>query len=201
MKELVPGVFTWDWFSAPHGYDFHGTLLELPGGNVCIDPVEPTAEDLDDLIRRGVSQILLTNRNHLRAANRVRAATGAATRIHRGDTDHARAQGAELDGELAAGDEIGPLVMIAAPGKSPGELAVHWPERRLLVVGDAVIGNPPGRLGLLPDAKMDDPARLRASVRRLAELDLETLVLGDGMPILSNASAELARLVASFVDP
>ena len=198
MREILPQVFDWTWFSEPHGYDFHGTLLALPEGNVCVDPVEPTSADLEALVERGVAHIVLTNRNHLRAANRVRAATGAKTRIHAADAPHALRQGAELDGEIAAGDRLGPLVAVAVPGKSPGEIALHWPERRLLVVGDAVIGNPPGRLGLLPDAKMDDPQGLRASVARIVELDLETLVLGDGVPILTGANAELVRLVAAF---
>ena len=42
------------------------------------------------------------------------------------------------------------LTVVAAPGKSPGEVALHWPERRLIVVGDACVGNPPGELSLLP---------------------------------------------------
>ena len=35
------------------------------------------------------------------------------------------------------------------------------------MVGDAIIGNPPGRCALLRERVMDDPARLRASVRAL----------------------------------
>jgi hypothetical protein len=73
MREILPAVFTWPWFSQPHGYNFNGWLVRHPGGNLCIDPVEPTAEALAELTRQGVSRILLTNRNHVRAANRVRA--------------------------------------------------------------------------------------------------------------------------------
>jgi hypothetical protein len=45
---------------------------------------------------------------------------------------------------------------------------------------------------------MDDPARLRASVRRLTELDVEILLPGDGVPIVGEAGARLRELVASF---
>jgi len=38
-----------------------------------------------------------------------------------------------------------PLTIVAVPGKSSGEVALHWPERELLIVGGAVIGNPPGQ--------------------------------------------------------
>jgi len=69
VREFLPGVSIWSWFSEPHGYDFHGTLLLCAEGNLCVDPSE---EVLDRLAREGVAQILITNRNHTRAANRVR---------------------------------------------------------------------------------------------------------------------------------
>jgi hypothetical protein len=34
------------------------------------------------------------------------------------------------------------------PGKSPAEIALHWPEREILLVEDAVVGDPPGRCKL-----------------------------------------------------
>lgn len=198
MREILPGIFTWPWFSQPHGYNFNGWLVRHPEGNLCIDPVEPTAEAFAELTRQGVSRILLTNRNHVRAANQVRARTGARTAIHPEDATYARGQQAELDDELRVGEKIGPLVVVGVPGKSPGEVALHWPERRLLFVGDSVIGNPPGRCNLLPERVMDDPARLRASVGQLLELDFDTLLVGDGEPILQDAKERLRELVATF---
>jgi len=198
MREILPAVYTWPWFSQPHGYNFNGWLVCHPGGNLCIDPVEPTAEALAELARQGVSRILLTNRNHVRAANQVRTRTGARTAIHPDDATYARGQNAELDGELHVGEKIGPLVVVGVPGKSPGEVALHWPERRLLFVGDSVIGNPPGRCNLLPERVMDDPARLRASVKQLLELDFDALLVGDGEPILQDARERLRELVTTF---
>ncbi len=145
MREIVDGILTWSWFSEPHGYDFNGHLIRHPGGNVCVDPVEPSEDDLEALVGEGVSRILLTNRNHSRAANRIRARTGARTSIHADDADHARSQDTDIDDTLTVGDRIGPLEVIAAAGKSPGEVALLWPERGILIVGDAVIGQPPGR--------------------------------------------------------
>ena len=72
MREILSGIHTWPWFSEPHGYNFDGHLIRHPGGNLCIDPVEPNQEDLEELARLGVSRILLTNRNHSRAANKIR---------------------------------------------------------------------------------------------------------------------------------
>jgi len=198
MRTVVDGIVGWSWLSPPHGYDFNGWLARHPDGNVCIDPVEPTDDVLAFLAREGVARIVLTNRNHTRRAALVRERTGAPIAIHPADAAHARAQGTIVDAELRVGERVGPFVVVAVPGKSPGEIALHDPSRRLLVVGDAVIGNPPGRLSLLREQVMDDPPRLRVSVRALAALDLDVLLPGDGVPILADASARLRELVATF---
>lgn len=198
MREIVNDVFTWSWFSEPHDYDFNGHLVRHADGNLCIDPVEPGNDVLDEIAAKGVARILLTNRNHVRAANLVRARTGARTAIHPDDADYARGQGADIDEALRVGEKIGPLKVVGVPGKSPGEVAFHWPERRLLVVGDAVIGNPPGRCGLLPERVMDEPRRLRESVGRLLELDFDALLVGDAEPILAAAKERLSELVETF---
>lgn len=198
MVEILPDIWTWSWLSPAHGYNFNGYLVHLPGGNLCIDPADPTPEDLTEIVHRGVSRILLTNRNHVRDANRVRSRTGARTAIHAADAGYAEGQGAAIDEHLAVGDVIGPLRVVAAAGKSAGEIALHWPARRLLFVGDVVIGNPPGALSLLREKVMEDPPALRASVRRLLDLDFDVLLVGDGTPILHAARARLADLVATF---
>lgn len=198
MREILSGIYTWPWFSEPHGYNFNGHLIRHPGGNLCIDPVEPNQEDLEELARLGVSRILLTNRNHSRAANKVRGRTGARTAIHPLDAPHARKEGAELDDELSLGEQVGPLVVVPVPGKSPGEVALHWPERKILIVGDAVVGDPPGKCKLLPEKVVDDPARLRANVRSLLALDFDILLPGDGAPILQSAKERLRELSETF---
>jgi len=198
MHEIVADIFTWAWFSEPHGYNFNGYLVRQREGNLCVDPVPPSEETLADIARMGVASILVTNRNHSRAANVVRAGTGARTLIHPDDAAHARSQGAEIDGPLHVGETAGPFMIVAVPGKSPGEVALHWPERKLLMVGDAVIGNPAGQCGLLREKVMDDPARLRQSVRQLLELDFDALLVGDGASILHDAKGRLQELVATF---
>ena len=153
---------------------------------------------MSELVRIGVSRILLTNRNHVRAANRVRERTGARCYIHPDDAAYAKKQGAVIDGELRAREEIGPLQVIRVSGKSPGEVAFLWPARRCLIVGDAVVGEPPGRLKLLRENVMDDPARLRRSVQRLLALDFDTILVGDGVSVIGGAKQRLKELVASF---
>jgi glyoxylase-like metal-dependent hydrolase (beta-lactamase superfamily II) len=196
---VISGVTTWPWFSQRHGYDFHGTWVRHEGGNLAIDPVEPTDAVLAELVQNRIARILITNRNHFRAAEKVRLATGARVAVHPADAAFVRAKGVQVDDELVPGQRVGPFIVVAAAGKSPGEVALHWPERRLLVVGDACIGNPPGALGLLGAAVIDDLPALHASLRRIAdELDFDTMLVGDGAPILSGARAALRALVATF---
>ena len=198
MREILTGIFSWPWFSEPHGYNFNGHFIKHAGGNLCVDPVEPSDEDLEELARQGVAHILITNRNHSRAANKIRARTGARTAIHPADAPHARKEGAELDDELNPGDKVGPFVVIDSPGKSLGEVVLHWPERKILLVGDAVVGDPPGKCKLLPDKVVDDPPRLRDSARGLLALDFDILLVGDGVPILQGAKERLRELVNTF---
>jgi glyoxylase-like metal-dependent hydrolase (beta-lactamase superfamily II) len=198
MREILPGVFTWPQFSERHGYDFNGYLVEDGGGALVVDPVEPTPEALVHIEQAGVRQVLLTNRNHFRAAARVRQLTSARVAVHPADAAFVREKGVTVDDELAAGQRVGPFTVVDASGKSPGEVALHWPERRLLLVGDACVGKPPGALALLPPAVIDDLPRLKASLRRLGELDFDALLVCDGASVLEGARAALRALVETF---
>ena len=101
---------------------------------------------------------------------------------------------------MVIGATVGPLEVVDASGKSPGEVALLWRDRGILIVGDAIIGNPPGQCGLLPERVMDDPARLRSSIRRLLDLDFDILLVGDGESILQDAKTRLKELVETFAD-
>jgi Metallo-beta-lactamase superfamily len=83
MKEIVPDVLTWSRPSERHGYDFNSYLVRHPDGNLCIDPVEPSDAVLEQIAGMGATRILLTNRNHTRAANLLRSRLAARTAIHR----------------------------------------------------------------------------------------------------------------------
>ncbi len=198
MNEILPGILTWACFSERNGYDFNGHLVRDAGGNVCVDPVEMAGELLDEIAREGVQRIVLTNRNHFRAAAKVRERTGARVLVHPADTAFVTKNGVAVDGALAPGEKVGPFTVVDASGKSPGEVALHWPERKILLVGDACVGKPPGACALLSPKVIDDLPRLRESLRRLAELDFDALLVGDGASILRGGRTALKALVASF---
>ena len=199
MREIVADVFTWPWFAERFGYDFNGYLVRNPGANVVIDPVEMADDVLEAIAARGVAHIALTNRNHFRAAARVRERTGARVAVHPADAAFVRDKGVVVDDALEAGGRVGPLVVVPAPGKSPGEVALHWPDRRILFVGDVCVGKAPGVLGILSDKVIDDKAELVRSLARLAaDVDFDTLLVGDGHSILHGARAVLATFAAQL---
>lgn len=198
MDEIVPGIFAWDWLSPRFGYHFHGFFVPHPTGNLAIDPVEMPDLVCDELSQHGISRIVLTNRNHFRDAARLRARTGARVAVHPADAGFVREKGVAVDDALEPGQKLGPFEVLAVPGKSPGEVALCWPERRLLLVGDACVGPKPGVLGLLPDQVIDDRPQLEKSLAELLRRDFDTLLLADGYHLLAGGHAALERLVGSW---
>lgn len=199
LRQVIPGIRSWPWFAERFGYDFNGWLVEHPDGNLVIDPVLMTDEVLLALEQAGVARILITNRNHYRDAARLRGATSARVAVHPADAAFVRDKGVIVDDALEPGGTVGPFGIVGVPGKSPGEVALYWRERRIVLVGDACVGPKPGQLGLLPQAVTDDPQALRASLGRLADtVDFDVLLLGDGHSILEGGRAKLRALVATF---
>lgn len=198
MREILPGILTWPWFSERHGYDFNGYLIHHPAGNLAVDPVEMDEAVLDALTLESVARIAITNRNHFRAAARLSEKTDAEVFAHPADAPFLRQHGVEVAGELLPGQRIASFQVLDASGKSPGEVALWDEARRTLVVGDACVGNPPGELSLLAPQVIDDLPRLREALRRLAALPVEAVLVGDGLSILQGGQRALRALVGSF---
>jgi glyoxylase-like metal-dependent hydrolase (beta-lactamase superfamily II) len=99
---------------------------------------------------------------------------------------------------LAEGDEVAGFTVLEAPGHSAGHVA-YWREAdRVLILGD-VLNNVhvfTGRRGLHepPEVFTADPARNRASARRLAELRPRLTCFGHGAPLRDPG------ILADFVD-
>ena len=196
MNEIVPGIQTWTVFSESKGFDFNGYAVPTGEGTVLVDPPEPGTADWALLDRLAPYEgIYITNRNHSRAAAAFRDRYGAPVRAHDGDA--ARAE-VEVDDPLNGGETIaGDVEIVHVPGKSPGEIALHVPARRALIVGDLVIGVPAGELSTYPDEVIKDKQALLRSAARLVELDFDALLLCDGKPIPSGGRDALRRFVES----
>ena len=165
-----------------------------------IDPVLMGEEDLvqfDEL--GGANWIVVTNRDHERETAFFKERTGAEVVVHAADAD---AMGVVTDRMVEDNSEIieGLRVMHLQHGKSPGELALHWPKRKLLLAGDLVVGAPVGRFSLLMDEKLADPPKAALELRKLLSLDFDSVLVGDGHSIMKGAREALLQCLEERTD-
>lgn len=195
MNEVAPGVLMWSEPSERLGYDLNGFLWTAGRETVVVDPPPPSAEARRHMEERArPTLIVVTNRTHWRATDEVRDASGA--RVAMSAIDSAAVDGT-VDAILAPGDEVpGGWRVIDMAGKTKGEIGLYRAEGGgTLLVGDALIGDPPGELRLLPNRKIDDRAALGAALARLPALEFQRLLVGDGRPILEQADRRVRELV------
>ncbi len=179
-KLSIPGGWMWSAWQPERGIAFNSYLFERAEGGVAVDPLPVDDRALEWMASiGGVHTIVVTNRDHRRECEQLRARFGS-----------------RIIEEPADGEEIfaGAYALKIPHGKAP-EFAIHLPAARAAVVGDAMIGAPAGALSLLPDEKLEDPERLLLALRRLWALELETLLLCDGQPIFGGADAAIGTLL------
>ena len=189
-----PELYGWSRFDESRNIDFNSLLWVRPEGNVIVDPLplgEHDAAHLESL--GGAALIVITNSDHVRAAEDVRKLTGARVAGPR-----AEKQGFPVDCDvwLGDGDEAAPglLVLELDGSKTPGELALIL-GGHTLVTGDLVRSHAGGRLDLLPDPKLTDRAAALASLERLVTLGgIEAVLPGDGWPVFRDGSRALREL-------
>jgi glyoxylase-like metal-dependent hydrolase (beta-lactamase superfamily II) len=202
MREILPGIFTWGSAYADRPWDLNGYAIALTGGTVLIDPPAPAEADWQKL-PKPITTVVLTNRDHIRDAVMFRTKNGA--HIVAGKAEASQFSPLTIDALVEEGDLIGGVLrVIHLPGKSPGEIALylepayHTASRErggILVLGDAIIGHPPGALGLIPEEKLDDPKTLRKSLPKILNYEFEVLLLCDGQPVLNDAKRRVSEFL------
>ena len=201
MKQvLFEDMYCWSVFNETRQIDFNGHLWVRPEGNVLIDPVAMSAADLAQLdALGGAALIVLTNADHEREAAFFRDRTGADVIVHSEDAD---ALAVDSDRLLEDGEEIvaGLQVVHLRYGKSPGEIALYWPQRKLVLAGDLVVGAPLGRFSLLMDEKLEDPPRAALGLRKVLALSFDAMLVGDGHSIMHGAREKLVECLEARAD-
>lgn len=191
MIRLFEDVHTWGRWNAEKKFNFNGFLFTGPDGTVVVDPPPFDEDDKAywDAMGLKADLVIITNRNHIRDSRWFKAPVA----MHENEVSQV-----DIEVQQALkGDESLPngLRLVELPGKSPGEIGLYQPQRRLLMLGDALIA-PGGALKLIPEAKLDDPVRLRLSLQELRAIDFDVLLLADGEPLLRDAKAR----VLAFLD-
>ena len=194
MKQILPGIWQWSWFSDEKQLDFNGLFLTIGEHKILIDPPSMTAE-ARTVIRRHepIDYIVVTNRDHLREATAFQADFACQLQVPHADLDQMDVKQTKTyrDGELLPG---GIWVINLSGQKSPGESALFIQQGQgVLIVGDALIGKPPGSVSMLPAEKYADVTKAKAGLHRLLKYEFDSLLVGDGVSILTGAKQQVER--------
>jgi len=131
---------------------------------------------------------------------------GALRRPSRGRMFAAMTPIPDRAGPLSDGDVLpiaGGLQVIHTPGHTPGSVCLYAQRDRLLFVGDVLQRRWSGEVIFASSLYSDDVVAARASVQRLAGLDVDMIVFSHYPPLREGAAETLADLVrkASSGDP
>lgn len=196
MKQLLPGIWQWSWFSDEKQLDFNGLFLVVGEHKIVVDP-PPMTDEARSFIRRNgpVDYLVVTNRDHVREAAACQAEFECRLFVPEADAAHIDLTPTNTykDGELLPG---GVWVIQLKDQKSPGESALFIQQGRgLLIVGDALIGKPAGNVSLLPAEKYADAGKAKEGLRRLLKYEFDSLLVGDGASIMTGGKAAVERVL------
>ena len=198
MKEILKDVYTWSIFSQEKGFNFNGWFILKQNplfGNVVIDPPQPSDDDLSQMRSLGgINEIIITNRDHVRWSKNLKKMFDAPIRMPTADSSLVEIK---VDSTFDDGDALaGFLKAVHVPNnKSPGETALHWHSRKILILGDALIGEPQGDVSLLPQEKYADITLARKGISALVDLDFDALLLSDGKPITKDGKMVVENFI------
>ncbi len=156
-----------------HGHPDHAggvAELEAPGVEVCMHPAD-------------FERLLVGVRDALRRPSRGRL-FASVTR----PPSHIRPI---EDGDVLP--VLGGLRVVHTPGHTPGSICLYAPRDRILFTGDTLQVQR-GRVIFASRLFSDDYAAARASVRRMAALDVATIVFAHYPPLVEGANDALASL-------
>ena len=206
MREIANGIFAWGGAYPDMPWDLNGFAIRGNTGSILVDPPRPAATDWPKLeALKPILKIVITNRDHDRAALRLREHFQCP--IAAGVNEMTGLASLKVDETVRDGDVLpGGLRVIHLPGKSPGEIGLYFDPARnktsrqlggIVLLGDALIGHPPHRLRFVPEHKIDNPAQLKESLRKLLVLQFEVLLLCDGHSLLKNARQKIEEFLAA----
>jgi glyoxylase-like metal-dependent hydrolase (beta-lactamase superfamily II) len=195
MKQVLPNMWQWSWFSDEKQLDFNGLLLTIGEHKILVDPPPMTGE-ARTVIRRHepIDYIIVTNRDHAREAVAYQEEFRCHLLVPEADAAQMDVKPTKTykDGELLPG---GIWVVNLADQKSPGESALFIQQGHgILIVGDALIGKPSGSVSMLPAEKYIDMAKAKEGLRRLLKYEFDSLLMGDGASILNDGRQPVERL-------
>ena len=197
MKQILSDIWQWSWFSDEKQLDFNGLFLVIGEHKILVDPPPMNAE-AREVVRRHepIDYIIVTNRDHIREAAVYQAEFKCQLRVPEADVTQmdVKPTATYKDGELLPG---GIWAIHLKDQKSPGESALFIERGRgVLIVGDALIGKPPGSVCLLPPEKYVDVQKAKNGLCRLLKYNFDSLLVGDGTSILVGGKQQVEQLLS-----
>lgn len=190
ITEIVPGLFHYRIDDERIRSQSDAYAVVRDGRVVLIDPLPLEASLLKPLGR--VEAIVLGAPSHQRSSWRFRREHQAT--IH---APHAAGGLEETpDAAYQEGDRLpGGLKPIHAPGPGEAHFAFHFEAKPGVLLCTDLWHTTSRGVEFLPDKYLSDPARARATARRLLELDFDIVCFGHGDPITRGARQALAEVV------
>lgn len=202
FKEIASSIYSWPEFSEDKQLNFNGFLVFHQVESVLIDPPsldESGVAELQSLLAKRpeypLKAILLTNGHHDRMSQELKEKLSVPIVINEKDAD---LLDFSADQTFRGGETTfcGMRVIGFENQKSPGESAFLLADQKILIVGDALIGRVPGKVNMLPPDKFADIEKAKTGLQILRDVEFDTLLVGDGEPILANAK----QAVIEFLD-
>lgn len=195
---VMEGIWIWSTYSEPLNIHFNSYLVQTGDRqSFIVDPVAQGPEVLDGIVPLPTPrQIILTTADHERDTQQFKDRFQIPVSISEQDArllsfrpDHTFQDNTELPG--------GWRTIHLADQKTPGEYALYQAERKILIVGDAIIGKPIQFLSLPSADAFPNASKAREGLRPLLKLDVQTILPGAGDPVMLNVNS----LIADIIEP
>jgi glyoxylase-like metal-dependent hydrolase (beta-lactamase superfamily II) len=195
FHQLLPGVWVWQTYDSSVKADLFSSAIWTSAGIYIVDPIALADANLRQLSEAAtVTGLIVTNANHPRASSAFSERFSApilADAQSFPDLKPARfidaKEGTTIGGELE---------VIGIGGAVAGEIALyHASNGGTLIVGDALINFEPYGFTFLPRKYCLNEKQMRRSLQQLLTRPAERMLFAHGVPILSDATARLRRLL------
>jgi len=199
------GIYVWSEFQEDRNIDFNGFLWSREDGNAVFDPMPLDDKGISDVLDEGGAEwIFVTSAEHMRASAPIGDRIQAELWAHGAERERFGDEAGRIEEWFEENDDL-PISIRddiefhpIRGGKSPIEPCFYLKPLQALYFGDIVRTGPDGALMLLPDPKLTDRAAVIESLRALAELPLQAVLVGDGASVFDDAQAKFAELLAKL---
>ncbi len=194
MEEVVPGV--WHWTAEHPKIHMEVSSHWVPASGALIDPLLPPDEGIDAFREQPPKLILLSNRHHLRHAERFAEELGCAIECSKPGL-HEFEGGVDVQG-FEFGSVVAPGIEALEVGAiCPDETALLIRDARALLVADGIMRYG-GEMRFVPDQLLgDDPEGVKAGLREafsgLLDRDFDSLLFAHGDPLVGGGKDALRR--------